>query len=170
MKCLKCQNDFSRCLVINGKKHNLQRRKYCLECSPFKKHNTKKLENEYNERSCAVCNKILHRKNERGLKCWICTNRENRKNKLSKIHQITGKGCWFCGYDRCWSAMDFHHVEPHNKLFQLTTRELQYTWERVFSEMQKCVLCCCRCHREIHDGIITTEDVITLWSKKWNKF
>lgn len=42
--CQKCNKEFKqRYLHSDGKKYSLQRRKFCLECSPFKQHNTKDL-------------------------------------------------------------------------------------------------------------------------------
>lgn len=40
MICKSCGNYFSGTLTIDGVKHNLRKRKYCLICSPFKGHNT----------------------------------------------------------------------------------------------------------------------------------
>ena len=38
--CLKCQKEIPYYFVINGKKRSLTRRKFCLNCSPFGRHNT----------------------------------------------------------------------------------------------------------------------------------
>lgn len=38
--CRKCGLSFSNWLFIKGKKRNLQRRKFCVHCSPFGEHNT----------------------------------------------------------------------------------------------------------------------------------
>src|SRR5438105_2918049 len=41
--CKKCKTEFKINQWINGKRYNLGKRKYCLNCSPFKKHNTRDL-------------------------------------------------------------------------------------------------------------------------------
>ena len=41
--CKNCGKKFPNYISINGKRHNLHNRKYCLECSPFNQHNTKKI-------------------------------------------------------------------------------------------------------------------------------
>ena len=41
--CIKCNKDFPQFITIEGKKKNLQNRKYCLDCSPFGQHNTTKI-------------------------------------------------------------------------------------------------------------------------------
>jgi hypothetical protein len=44
---------------------------------------------------------------------------------------------------------------------------LMLKWDRVFAEMQKCVLVCGNCHGEIHEGLITDSEVVTLWRERW---
>lgn len=41
--CFKCNNQFPKSIIIEGKYRNLQNRKYCFECSPFGLNNTKNL-------------------------------------------------------------------------------------------------------------------------------
>lgn len=172
MQCKKCNKNFSSSVTIEGKRRNLKNRKYCLECSPFDRHNTKRLEYSHNEniiRKCRFCEKeIIRNGNGKGNYCWTCTNRKSRQKKISRIQSLTGNACWICGYDKCWQALDFHHVNPEDKLFCLTIRELQYSWEKIELEIKKCVLLCCRCHREVHSGIIHHEQIRALWLNKWN--
>lgn len=172
MQCKKCNKSFPCSLIIDGKKRYLKNRKFCLECSPFGSHNTRQLNLDrpgiFTVRNCKRCGKEIVRKNEKGDICWVCTNREGRKNKIEKIKKLTGNACWFCGYDKCWQAMDFHHVDPSIKSISLTAREFQLAWERIEQEVRKCVLSCCRCHREIHAGLIKPEMVIQTWQDKWS--
>jgi hypothetical protein len=42
-KCVKCDNEFPFIVTVEGKKRNLKSRKYCLDCSPWGQHNTKKI-------------------------------------------------------------------------------------------------------------------------------
>lgn len=169
MECKKCGKSFSARLVIDGKVHNIQRRKYCLECSPFNQHNTRTLEGkEYKERSCRVCGKSIHRKSEKGYKCWVCTNKQQRESKIEKIKILMGGKCCLCGYNKCWHGLDCHHVDEESKLFNITSREVQYAWERILTECKKCILVCCRCHREIHAGLVDQSTVQRLWRETWD--
>ncbi len=47
--------------------------------------------------------------------------------------------------------MDFHHLDPLEKEFTLSAR--MTSWSRIKRELDKCVLLCARCHREVHDGL-----------------
>lgn len=64
-----------------------------------------------------------------------------------------GNACVACGYNACKSALEFDHLEPHKKLFGLAkagTNSLANT----LKESDKCILLCCRCHRERHAGLL----------------
>lgn len=74
--------------------------------------------------------------------------RQNRKQLL--VDCLGGK-CAKCGYDSCLAALDFHHINPLNKDFSLS-RSIQ-DLDKCIKEVKKCVLLCCRCHRELHDGL-----------------
>jgi len=58
-----------------------------------------------------------------------------------------------CGYDRCSGALDFHHIDPKEKEFGLSVKRLTRSWEKMKKELDKCVLICANCHREVHAGI-----------------
>ena len=72
-----------------------------------------------------------------------------------KIKAVEYKGgkCVVCGYDRCVKGLEFHHTNPEEKDFTLGSNTNR-AWEKVKVEIDKCVLLCANCHREIHDGLI----------------
>lgn len=48
--------------------------------------------------------------------------------------------------------MEFHHVDPASKHFQLDLRSLSNRrWSSVAEEATKCVLLCANCHAELHN-------------------
>ena len=64
-----------------------------------------------------------------------------------------GGKCAKCGYDKCQRALSFHHINPKEKDFDLSSKGLTRSWERIKKEIDKCVLLCANCHMEVHDGI-----------------
>jgi hypothetical protein len=62
-----------------------------------------------------------------------------------------GGRCAICGYDRCPTAFDFHHVDPWAKDFAISQRMTSF--RAIQRELDKCVLLCATCHREVHDGL-----------------
>ena len=68
------------------------------------------------------------------------------------IEYLGGK-CQICGYRNCIEALDFHHRDPKEKEFGLSQKGLTRSWEKTRKELDKCILICSNCHREIHAGI-----------------
>lgn len=61
-----------------------------------------------------------------------------------------GGSCKICGYDKCVSALDFHHRDPRQKDFVISGK---MSWAVIEPELDKCVLLCATCHREVHAGL-----------------
>ena len=78
-----------------------------------------------------------------------------RRRKLKEL-AIAYKGgkCYFCGYNRCQDALDFHHLDPSQKGFGLSVKGLTRSLQKIKEEADKCILVCANCHREIHAGLI----------------
>lgn len=78
-----------------------------------------------------------------------------RRKKLKEMAIEYGGGkCQVCGYDRCKRALSFHHKEPSQKDFGLSSRGLTRSWEKTKTEIDKCILVCANCHMEIHEGMV----------------
>lgn len=78
--------------------------------------------------------------------------KRRRKLKLLAIEYKGGK-CQICGYKKCEGALELHHINKANKEFGLGDKGYTRAWEKVKSELDKCVLLCANCHREIESGI-----------------
>ena len=76
---------------------------------------------------------------------------EWRKRTKLKLIEYKGGKCQVCGYDRCASALEFHHINPEEKDF--TISGCSRSFENLKQEVDKCVLVCSNCHKEIHAGI-----------------
>ena len=64
-----------------------------------------------------------------------------------------GGKCMLCDYNRCSDALEFHHKNSSKKEFSVSQSGLTRSWERVKNEIDKCVLVCANCHRELHNNI-----------------
>lgn len=159
--CNKCNATFPNHLKIDGKERNLQTRKFCLDCSPFGKHNTKNLVLDQSVRTCPRCKQICPpedfytRRNKPGTSvyCKPCTSAQaverQRKFKEDCVAYKGGK-CEICGYNRCIAALEFHHMDPKLKDFSVSSKKFHSLNEVIKAELDKCQLCCATCHREIH--------------------
>lgn len=75
-----------------------------------------------------------------------------------------GGSCRICGYGRCLSGLEFHHINPLEKDFSISAR--MTSWEAIRPELDKCILLCANCHREVHEGLHPgyLEDESVRWS------
>jgi hypothetical protein len=144
--CLHCNiNTVPNRIKIDDKWRNLKNRKYCLECSPFGKHNTRKIESSNVEKFCKICNKTSTRSRSICDSCRVTNSR--RKLKLKLIEYMGGK-CSICSYNNCIGALEFHHKDPTEKEFILGNNSRSY--DAALKEALKCILLCANCHREAH--------------------
>ena len=79
--------------------------------------------------------------------------KEYRKRIKQELVDYKGGKCQVCGYNKCNEALEFHHLNPDEKDFSLSGQHKSI--ELLKKEVDKCVLLCCRCHREVHAGITT---------------
>ncbi len=74
-----------------------------------------------------------------------------RRNRLKqKGIEYLGGQCSKCGYNKCNQALDFHHLNEFEKEFKLSKGFKERSWEACKNELDKCILVCANCHREIH--------------------
>lgn len=78
----------------------------------------------------------------------------DKRRKAVKLKAIDYKGgkCQneICGYSKCPDAMEFHHLNPDEKDFSISYSGKTRSWDKVKCELDKCILLCSNCHREIH--------------------
>lgn len=164
MICNKCGLVFKTKQIIDGKERNLQNRKYCLSCSPFNIHNTKNLllnnNVDENYKLCLKCGLVKHisnfrkRKKENGFSsyCIECSRKHDvdrfRRYKQEAVDYKGGK-CEICGYKKCIGALEFHHVNPGEKDSDFHKMKRR-NFNSFKSELDKCIILCSNCHREIH--------------------
>lgn len=164
-RCAKCDAPIPLSTKVNGKFHNLQRRKHCLTCVPLNngrgrwfgfvpKAPTVRAE----EKRARMRKKYEARRTELG-RCPVATVRIARKLTLQTL---LGARCQLCGYDRCRRTLHFHHVDPAEKGFDLKITSFQMQLGTLLAEARKCILICANCHGELHDGLVDVERIAPL--------
>lgn len=143
--CKKCGNKIPNRVEINGKIRNFSKRKFCLKCSPFNKHNTRNL----SKPTVEIDGKL---KTVAGQ-----SQARSRRRKKKKAIEYAGGKCSICGYDRCQAALEFHHPDPKGKEADPSQSVYLWSWKRAKIEIDKCLLVCSNCHREIHYGLCKEE-------------
>lgn len=164
--CKKCNKQFPNLIKIDGKTHNMCNRKFCLECSPFGLHNTKNLVSMYDDgyKKCPRCEKVLEismfyirsdREQQPSSFCKKCVHQQTvERQRAFKELSVEYKGgrCSLCGYNRYNGSLEFHHLDPLKKDFCIS--KCHFTnFEKIKKELDKCILVCSNCHKEIHGNI-----------------
>lgn len=119
--CLNCGKQFA-ILNAQGKKTT---RKFCFECLP---------ESTLKQKGRTAYNALY------------------RNYVKRMVIDRYGNKCTACGYDKCFYALDFHHLDPSEKEYapsciMISNKHI----EEIFKELDKCILLCSNCHRELHN-------------------
>ena len=97
------------------------------------------------------------RKYYRCKKCRSEHVQTRRKKVKQLLVQHLGGKCQVCSYDKLQDALEFHHVDD-NKEFGIGAKGITRSFEKAKLEAEKCVLLCCRCHREVHGGVLISPE------------
>lgn len=91
--------------------------------------------------------------------CNSCTNTADRESFRLKVFEYLASinktySCEKCSYTNVFGSLDFHHVDPTQKDFEIgasTSTISQSTFDTKYvPELNKCVLLCPNCHRMEH--------------------
>lgn len=113
--------------------------------------------------TCITCKRTLPKSdfhfdktnNRHRSYCKICDHarvKAHQHRRKQEAINYKGGACQICGYKKYQGALDFHHIDPSQKDFTLATYSV-YNLERIKKELDKCILVCSNCHREIHGGV-----------------
>jgi hypothetical protein len=163
--CKQCGKKIPCTVKIDGVRRNLANRVFCLECSPWGKHNTSSKNTPEKDRRRKKHYSDFS--NERKKSMMSCGYLRAQKRKADLV-KMSGKSCSKCGYDKSSAALAFHHKDPKTKKFGLSMGTLsQHTWEDILEEWKKCELICANCHAELH---VVHENFIEVPSSRKKSF
>jgi predicted HNH restriction endonuclease len=80
----------------------------------------------------------------------IVAVRKRRKKIRQMAIEYKGGRCQKCGYNTCVDALEFHHSDSSLKDFSISEKGYTRSWVATKEELDKCILLCANCHREIH--------------------
>lgn len=148
--CLKCNEQFSNRVIINGQEKIINKRKYCLKCSPFGMRNTRRLHlpirNENSKKQCPICGREF--KWTKNNVCSTCRTFDRREKQRTKAIDFCGGKCSICKITD-YDVLTFHHRNPNEKSFNLC-QSWQKKWKTLQDELEKCDLMCANCHMKFH--------------------
>jgi len=106
---------------------------------------------EYKAR-CPECHKVWQNALRRRPKYKQLRNSRRKetgqKRKAEAVNRLGGK-CMDCGYDKYLGALTFHHRNPSEKVFEISSNAFaDKKPEDIEKELRKCDLLCFNCHME----------------------
>jgi DNA-directed RNA polymerase subunit RPC12/RpoP len=85
--------------------------------------------------------------------CWNRLTYSKSREKLDTLIDERGGRCERCGYDRCRSALQWHHRDPLEKEFAISGSRGSNI-DKLRAEVSKCELLCANCHAEVHAQLL----------------
>ena len=73
---------------------------------------------------------------------------KKRRKEIRRFINSFKKECKICGYNKCKAALEFHHPKKDKK-FRICDLKT-FSNKRIQEEIEKCIVVCANCHREIH--------------------
>lgn len=97
-----------------------------------------------------ICQGIMKRDKEKKKAYDKVWGKQRVLETQQSLRRLKSNGCAICGYNKCSSALDFHHVLPKEKNIRIGHEIFHWKNERISEEVNKCILLCSNCHRELH--------------------
>jgi transposase-like protein len=89
----------------------------------------------------------------RCAKCSTCAVSERRRRVKRQLVEEAGGECKLCGFDEHPAALQFHHLIPAGKAFQLSDKGFTRGIGGMRAEARKCALLCANCHALVEAGV-----------------
>lgn len=90
--------------------------------------------------------KQYYLKNQEKIKEY--NKQRSQKKRDWIVDYKLSRGCSVCGYNKCASALEFHH--NGDKEFNIGNH-MKLSLENIKIEVKKCIIICANCHRELHE-------------------
>lgn len=114
--------------------------------------------------TCRKCRSIYKSEQRHQKKAQYNQYAINRQNRMEAWINSLKTPCVFCG-ESDPVCIDWHHIDPNQKSFQISFVKGKAK-ERTLEEMKKCVCVCASCHRKLHAGHLSLEQIGIVTSKK----
>ena len=119
---------------------------------------------------------ITTENNKPRYRCCECSKetsqkRDTKKERQTKTQQIVdymGGCCIICGYNKSNYSLECHHEDPTKKehtIAQLKNKK----WDTILKEIDKCILVCSNCHRDIHSQNEILDNIANRHNWKFRK-
>ncbi len=93
--------------------------------------------------------------------CKRLRKKSIRNDRKRSLVERFGGCCSSCGYNASNWALTFHHRDPDDKQFELSSNLEKYSMDALVTEALKCDLLCHNCHMQLHERLYHSGSIIT---------
>lgn len=106
--------------------------------------------------ACKTCmNDSYNRSRNKKPKHYNEVKRRRREKLIAAYDAwLHTQQCITCGEDDI-DFFDLHHLDPKQKDVNIGDVKNSWAWGRLQTELDKCAVLCCKCHRKVHAGKLT---------------
>ena len=110
---------------------------------------------EFRRSECRECYNSYFRNYMKGNKTHVARVKKVKEQRRKEVceYKLT-KGCEICGYNKTYWALEFHHRNPEEKKYNISSGMSDaLKFDDLLEEINKCAVLCSNCHREVEAGI-----------------
>jgi len=149
--CKECRAIIHREFYEKNKEKIKATNKKYRELNPEK---VKEMKERYFQSHREEINKNVQRYRNKNLeicKQRVATKTAEYKERWMVILRSMGMlHCARCGYDKYYEALDYHHIDPKTKIWNISYITKEPPIKEKVAELDKVVCLCANCHRELH--------------------
>lgn len=109
---------------------------------------------------CANCHRLRHVTAEDGSRTSSDVLGHVRRQTKVRAVEYMGSACYGCDRVGPPALFEFHHWDAREKAFGISETGAHHSWKKVDRELEKCVMLCANCHREVHAGMRQIRDTL----------
>ncbi len=158
--CKKCKKE---CFYRNDDSNIGYHRSLCYDCKPKIEIMINNIKGD--QKHCPRCKlwkgTTYFYKNSKGclftycIKCQQITTMIQQREFKQACVNYKGNKCFKCKKTYPLPCYDFHHINPAEKDFTISSIKTKKLYDHIKKELDKCHLLCANCHRIEHEEILT---------------
>lgn len=137
-----------------GNPNNTETHKQCPQCKEVLLRENFHISRSEHDGFSAYCKKCSVLRDAIAYQKLKDKLRDSRYTLKQECVNLLGGKCSRCGYSEFLAGLDFHHLSDKDidvaKLIARSARGTQYQLEKLFNEIEKCILLCRNCHSAYH--------------------
>lgn len=139
---------------------------YCKEIKPLSEFSIKRKHKNQVNTKCKECNKLYQKEHYVNNKAYYKVKAKEYRKEIKDLYRSlkeeNAKICPICNLSLDYYKFDYHHVNEFEKIGNVSNLVRNSGKVKLLAEIDKCLLICVNCHREVHFKKWTEQDFINM--------